>query len=208
MKLFQKKKIPRADPELFQAEREVDVPLNLPLLAEPFEKELFDRLRYAVPIIDAAIMKIIRLTGGFRLVSSDEQFQEQLERFCINVPVGLQSKSIGCFSDTFLDNLLTYGSAVGEIVIDEQQQCIAGLWNGNISDTVITSGSAPFERQYAVRNMDGSLKKISHPERILFSSLTGGYSLLREIGRASVGKECSVGCWCSFKNISVYRSEF
>mgnify|MGYP006990116982 FL=1 len=132
-----------------------------------------------MPIIDAAIMKIIRLTGGFRLVSSDEQFQEQLERFCINVPVGLQSKSIGCFSDTFLDNLLTYGSAVGEIVIDEQQQCIAGLWNGNISDTVITSGSAPFERQYAVRNMDGSLKKISHPERILFSSLTGGYSLLR-----------------------------
>lgn len=179
MKLFQKKKIPRADPELFQAEREADLPLTLPLSAEPFEKELFDRLRYAVPIIDAAIMKIIRLTGGFRLVSSDERFQEQLERFCINVPVGLHSKSIGCFSDTFLDNLLTYGSAVGEIVIDEQQQNIAGLWNGNISDTVITSGSAPFERQYAVRNMDGSFKKISHPERILFASLTGGYSLLR-----------------------------
>lgn len=179
MKLFQKKKIPRAAPELFQAERETDSPLTLPLSAEPFEKELFDRLRYAVPIIDAAIMKIIRLTGGFRLVSSDERFQEQLERFCVNVPVGLHGKSINCFSDTFLDSLLTYGSAVGEIVIDEQQQNIAGLWNGDASDMVITSGSVPFERQYAVRNMDGSLKKISHPERIMFASLTGGHSLLR-----------------------------
>ena len=179
MKLFQKKKTPRAAPELFQAEREMDSPLTLPLSAEPFEKELFDRLRYAVPIIDAAIMKIIRLTGGFRLLSSDERFQEQLEHFCINIPVGLQGKSISCFSDTFLDSLLTYGSAVGEIVIDEQKQNIAGLWNGDASNTVITSGSVPFERQYAVRNMDGSLKKISHPERIMFASLIGGHSLLR-----------------------------
>lgn len=179
MKLFQKKKTPRAAPELFQTGREADFPLTLPVSAEPFEKELFDRLRYAVPVIDAAIMKIIRLTGGFRLISSDEKFQEQLERFCVNVPVGLNGKSLNCFADTFLDSLLTYGSAVGEIVIDEQNQNIAGLWNGNTSDTVITSGAVPFERQYAVRNSDGSLKKVSHPERILFASLTGGHSLLR-----------------------------
>ncbi len=181
MKLFRKKnqKMPRAEPELFQAERETGSVFMLPTVAEPFEKELFDKLRYAVPIIDAAVMKIIRLTGGFRLISSDENYQEQLDRFCTGVPVGLKGKSLNCFADTFLDSLLTYGSAVGEIVIDNENREISGLWNGDASVTVISSGANPFERQYAVKCADGTLKKVNHPERILYASLTGGHSLLR-----------------------------
>lgn len=181
MKLFRKKnqKMPRAEPELFQAERETGSVFMLPTVAEPFEKELFDKLRYAVPIIDAAVMKIIRLTGGFRLISSDENYQEQLDRFCTGVPVGLKGKSLNCFADTFLDSLLTYGSAVGEIVIDNENREISGLWNGDTSVTVISSGANPFERQYAVKCADGTLKKVNHPERILYASLTGGHSLLR-----------------------------
>ena len=69
MKLF-KKQTPRAAPELYQAARENSTMLTLPNDASPFEKELFDRLRYAVPVIDAAIMKIVRLAGGFHLVCS------------------------------------------------------------------------------------------------------------------------------------------
>ncbi|MDE5570208.1 MAG: serine/threonine protein phosphatase [Ruminococcus sp.] len=181
MKLFRKKnqKMPRAAPELFKAERATASVFMLPTVAEPFEKELFDKLRYAVPIIDAAVMKIIRLTGGFRLISSDENYQEQLDRFCTDVPVGLKGKSLNCFADTFLDSLLTYGSAVGEIVIDNENQEISGLWNGDASATVISSGANPFERQYAIKCADGTLKKVNHPERILYASLTGGHSLLR-----------------------------
>ena len=181
MKLFRKKnqKLPRAAPDLFQAERETGSVFMLPTVAEPFEKELFDKLRYTVPIIDAAVMKIIRLTGGFRLISTDENYQEQLDRFCTGVPVGLKGKSMNCFADTFLDSLLTYGSAVGEIVIDNENREISGLWNGDASATVISSGANPFERQYAVKCADGTLKKVNHPERILYASLTGGHSLLR-----------------------------
>ena len=153
--------------------------LTLPPVAGPLEKELFDRLRYAVPVIDAAIMKIIRLTGGFRLVCSDERFQEQLDRFCENVPVGLTGTSLGCFADAFLDSMLTYGSAVGEIVIDEEGGRIAGLWNGDTTSTTVSAGASPFERRYAVRRQDGSLREVAHPERILYASLTNGHSLLR-----------------------------
>lgn len=181
MKLFKKKKqkMPRAEPEFFMAERGTDSIFMLPTVTEPFEKELFDKLRYVVPIIDAAIMKIIRLTGGFRLISSDESYQEELDRFCSDVPVGLKGKSLNCFADSFLDSLLTYGSAVGEIVIDNEQQEIAGLWNGDVSSTVISSGENPFERKYAIKCSDGKLKKINHPERILYASLTNGHSILR-----------------------------
>ncbi|MCR5015176.1 MAG: serine/threonine protein phosphatase [Ruminococcus sp.] len=178
MKLF-KKKHTRAAPQVILPDRDRGSEMTLPPEAGPLEKELFDRLRYTVPVIDAAIMKIIRLTGGFRLVSSDERWQEQLDRFCDTVPVGLTGTSLGCFADAFLDSMLTYGSAVGEIVIDEEGRRIAGLWNGDATSTVVSAGTSPFERRYAVRRQDGSLRQVAHPERILYASLTNGRSLLR-----------------------------
>ncbi|MBO4878067.1 MAG: serine/threonine protein phosphatase [Ruminococcus sp.] len=182
MKLFGRKKNDtpaRAEPELIPAERSAEWSSSLPETVEPFEKELFDRLRCSVPVIDAAIMKIIRLTGGFRVVCSDERYQEMLDGFCGSVPVGLTGKSLGCFADSFLDSLLTYGSAAGEIVTDPQGKEIEGLWNGDISRIRIAAGSSPFRRSYTVAGNDGSVKKVAHPERIVYASLTGGHSLLR-----------------------------
>lgn len=179
MKLFQKKKVTKTAPELVSAQRCGCEGFSLPTAIQPFEKELYDRLRYAVPIIDAAIMKIIRLTGGFRVKCSDEKYQQELESFLENVPVGLAGRSIGCFTDNFLDSLLTYGSAVGEIVTDSEQLRISGLWNGDVSKIRLSSGADPFNRKYTLITDNGSSKKISHPERILYASLTGGHSLLR-----------------------------
>ena len=179
MKLFHKKKVTQTAPELVSTQRCGCNDLSLPMTVQPFEKELYDRLRFAVPIIDAAIMKIIRLTGGFRVKSSDEKYQQELDSFLTNVPVGLSGRSIGCFTDNFLDSLLTYGSAVGEIVTDSQQLRISGLWNGDVSKLRISSGADPFNRSYTVITDKNSSKKITHPERILYASLTGGHSLLR-----------------------------
>lgn len=179
MKLFKKKRAPKADPRLVGMQRCGSGSFELPAAVQPFEKELYDRLRCAVPIIDAAIMKIIRLTGGFHVVCSDEEYQQELDSFLSSVPVGLTGRSVGCFADNFLDSLLTYGSAVGEIVTDTEQQRIAGLWNGDISRIRMASGADPFIRSYTITESDGSSRKIAHPERILYSSLTGGHSLLR-----------------------------
>ena len=71
MKLFKKKRAPKAEPGLVGMQRCGSGSFELPAAVQPFEKELYDRLRCAVPIIDAAIMKIIRLTGGFHVVCSD-----------------------------------------------------------------------------------------------------------------------------------------
>lgn len=179
MKLFQKKNTPKTAPELISAQRSCCEKFALPAAVQPYEKELYDRLRYAVPVIDAAIMKIIRLTGGFRVISSDERYQQELDDFLANVPVGLTGRSIGCFADNFLDSLITYGSAAGEIVPDNEEQRIAGLWNGDVSRIRLSAGADPFSRNYTVIAPDGSSRKIAHPERILYASLTGGNSLLR-----------------------------
>lgn len=182
MKLFHRKKeetqIICNKPVLASADRYSRGSFSLPATVEPLEKELYDRLRLTVPVIDAAIMKIIRLAGGFRLVCSDERFQERLDYFSENVPVGLAGKSLGVFADCYLDSLITYGSAIGEIAVNSRDGHIEGLYNGDVSSVDVREGSTPFTRSYFIKgSSDG--RALPHPERILYSTLTGGRSLLR-----------------------------
>ena len=142
-----KKKETAVTPQLVAAQRSPLRNTVLPSAVEPYEKELYDRLRFAVPIIDAAIMKMIRLTGGFRVICSDEEYQDGLDRFLENVPVGISGRSVGTFVDNFLDSMLTYGSAVGEIASDPDSRRIAGLWIGDVSRIRVSGGKDPFSRQ-------------------------------------------------------------
>lgn len=179
MKFFKAKKMnPAESPDIACASRCIPEKKVLPAVIDPLEAELYDRLRHAVPVLDAAIMKIIRLTGGFRVICSEEKYQEQLERFMENVPVGLTGQSIGIFTDNFLDSLLTYGSAVGEIAADPGGGRIAGLINGDVTKLRVVPGTDPFSRSYRIKC--GETEKIvQHPERVLYASLIGGRSLLR-----------------------------
>lgn len=180
MKLFKSKQRETAAvvPDIACANRSIPGKNVLPSIIDPLEAELYDRLRHAVPVLDAALMKIIRLTGGFRVVSQEERYQEQLDRFMESVPVGLTGQSIGIFADNFLDSLLTYGSAVGEIAADPEGGRIAGLINGDVTKLRVVPGKDPFSREYHIRC--GETEKIvQYPERVLYASLIGGRSLLR-----------------------------
>lgn len=182
MRFFRKKDKPSCTeecPEIYSTQRYSDGKFSLPASVEPFEKDLYDKLRFHIPIIDAAITKIIRLTGGFEVICSDESLQNELNSFLENVPVGLTGKSISTFIDNFLDSLITFGSAVGEIVINSSENRIAGLYNGNPSAIKISAGASPLSRQYSVRSDNGKFRNIAHPERILYSSLPNGRSVLR-----------------------------
>ena len=132
--------------------------------------DLFDKIRRTVPLIDAAISKLIRLTGSFHIQCSDPKQQKNLKNFFQNVPVGLTGQSIYSFLDCYLDSLLVYGNAVGEIVIDKNHSHIAGLWNGNAADLVIRPGRSALEKRYFLRTPDGETA-LKYPERILFSAL-------------------------------------
>jgi len=59
-----------------------------------YEIRLYRSLRQAVPILDAAIQKIVRLTGSFELKCSDKTFQKRLDYFAKNIPVGHTMSSL------------------------------------------------------------------------------------------------------------------
>ena len=146
------------------------------------EKLLYDNIRYCIPLVDAAICKIVRLTGGLIVTCTDERYQTLLDDFIENVPVGANGKSLGTFMDCFLDSLLTYGNAIGEILIDKNTGKFVGLSNGNIADVEIKFGNSPLEKQYFLK---GEKQPISMPQLILFSSINNisgellGRSILR-----------------------------
>lgn len=148
------------------------------------EYMLYESLRANVPILDACILKIVRLTGGFELVASDEHWQEELSRFQRTVPVGISGVSLNEFADIHLDSMLTYGRGIGEIVMDDGK--VLGLYNGDPTAFKVTRGENPCDRRYyALSGSEDIL--LPHPERILYSCLNAnpknpfGVSIFRGI---------------------------
>lgn len=96
------------------------------------ELKMYSSLREAVPIIDAALSKLVRLLGGFRIVSADAQLERAANRFLKNVKVNGTSSGINSFLSAYTDQLLTYGTAVGEIVLTPENDEIAFLYNASL----------------------------------------------------------------------------
>lgn len=175
------KKDNKEQPVMVQTVRNSN-PWDIQSSVELNEKLLYDNLRFSVPLIDASISKIVRLTGGFSITCTDEKYQSLIDDFVENVPVGATGKSLGTFMDCYLDSLLTYGNAIGEILISKQTGKVIGLSNGNIADVEIKLGNSPVEKVYYLK---GEKQPISMPQLILFSSINNisgellGRSVLR-----------------------------
>lgn len=126
--------------KISSAKTAVSVPQTLK--SQPFEyienyvplsngqTRLYKELREAIPIIDAAVFKIVRLTGGFRIECSDKRVTRQINDFLTNVPVSANRFGISEFISTYFEQLLTYGTAVGEVVTDSNGH-FAALYNAD-----------------------------------------------------------------------------
>lgn len=139
------------------------VPLGAPQI------RLYYALREAVPVIDAAIFKIVRLTGGFRAECSDKAAQAALNDFIMNVPVGGNRQGLSAFISTYFEQLLTCGTAVGEIVTDSEGNP-KGLFNAPLENIELKRNKNGFDVDIFVR--DGAeLRRVARPEACLLSVL-------------------------------------
>ncbi|MGN1201707.1 MAG: hypothetical protein ACI4RF_00315, partial [Eubacterium sp.] len=81
------------------------------------ESRVYASLRDAVPIIDAAINKIVRLAEGFHFETGNEILDSKMNSYFENINVGGTQQGISAFVSNYLNQLLTYGTAIGEMVI-------------------------------------------------------------------------------------------
>ena len=133
------------------------------------EIELYRVIREAVPVVDAAIYKLVRLCGGVTVTCRDEAAQEELERFLRTVPVGRGQRGIQAFLDQYLDSMIVCGRAVGEIVPARDGRGVAAVLCGDVSRVEIKEGDSPLDFTLCVRDGDGTVRKLERQELLLFT---------------------------------------
>ncbi len=147
------------------------------------EEKLYYALRRTVPIIDAAVCKTVRLVGGYTVRCLDSKAQNELDSFISEVPVGGNMRGIWAFTEVFLEQLLTCGTALGEIVTDTDSDPVA-LFNSPLDNIEFARGENGFDVEIFVREPGGP-RKVERPELCLMGVLDPepgkitGTSLLR-----------------------------
>lgn len=134
------------------------------------ERSLYAALRRSVPVIDAALGKIVRLLGTFRIVTDDPSAQAEADRFAREVRVNGSAQGLAAFVWDYMDCLLTYGEAVGEMLLNAGQNGVFALYNADPDDVRIIAGSSPME--LLVCRSDSAEKPLEN-QSLLIASLLG-----------------------------------
>ena len=151
------------------------------------EVRLYKAVREAVPVVDAAIYKLIRMAGGVAVTCGDKRAETALKEFLRTVPVGRGQFGINSFLDCYLDSLLTCGRAVGEIVPAVGNRDIAALVCGRVEDIEIKEGQHPLAFSIWGPDETGKMAELPYQELLLFTPLNPetdnpyGVSLLRSL---------------------------
>ncbi|MDO5123545.1 MAG: serine/threonine protein phosphatase [Eubacteriales bacterium] len=132
------------------------------------ELELYSSLREAVPIIDGAICKLVRLLGSFQVCCEDKRFESELQHFADNVKCTGGNKGLYSFICTYFDQLLTYGTAVGEMIPTGDMKGVWGLYNASLHDVDVKAGESPLETVVCLKDAEGTPVE---SQALVFSSL-------------------------------------
>lgn len=151
---------------------------SLDRVSENAEMEMYKALREAVPVIDAAIEKIIRLVGEFELCSEDSACKAELEAFAENVKVGPAAFGLKSFVWAYLDDLLTFGQAVGEMIPLSSGRGVYALYNADVSSVELQEGDSPLEIKVLSRGI-GEDRELPFQELLLVSLLSPEAGSLR-----------------------------
>lgn len=154
-------------------------------LESPSEMGLYRTIREAVPIIDAAVMKMIRLCSGVRVETENPKAQKGLEQFLRDVNTGRGQRGLQSFLDSYLDAMLTYGRGVGEIVLDQKGRHIVALLSANPLHVGVREGESPLDFQLCSEGISGEV--FPYQDLLLFTPFQPevehpyGVSLLRSM---------------------------
>lgn len=149
------------------------------------ELALYRAIREALPIVDAAVGKLIRLAGGLSVTCPAGQ--EELNEFLRTVDVGRGMRGIQAFLDQYLDSMLVCGRGVGEIVTDPEGREVEAVLNADPETIEVKEGESPLEFAVCARRQDGSVEELPRQELILFTPFQPetdspyGVSLLRSM---------------------------
>lgn len=150
------------------------------------DTQTYRLIRQTVPIVDAAIRKIIRLSGGFQVKCADPAAERDLNRFLRSVDTGHGQRGLQSFLDCYLDSMLTCGMAVGEI-LTEGSRDIRAVACRDVSRVVLQGGGDGGAVRLLMTGDGGMPREPEFPELLLFTPFNPetdrpwGVSMLRSM---------------------------
>ena len=133
------------------------------------EERMYREMREAVPVLDAAVGKLVRLSGGFSVKCRNAGAQKELERFLGSVPCGRGQVGIDSFLASYVDSVLTYGRAVGELVVSGGK-LRAVCW-GDVTQLLIQEGENPLETIIWGTDEKGLQRPLPYQQLLLFTTM-------------------------------------
>ena len=133
------------------------------------EDRIYRQLREAIPILDAAVGKLIRLSGGFEVRCKSQASQARLEQFLQTVPTGHGQMGIESFLAGYLDSLLTVGRAVGEIVIAGGK--VKGVCWGDVTRLQAVEGDSGMDLVLWGPDEKGQMRPLPYQQLLLFTTM-------------------------------------
>lgn len=122
----------------------------------------YEELFFKLPLISAALFKTVRLCSGFSVKMKNEYSDKAAEK--ILEEYGFQS-----FFDGYLLELLKYGTAVAEVLRDENKKA-RGLYQPAFSDFYLKRSKTDFSKVLICRN-DFDRTPLKRQEDVFYTSL-------------------------------------
>ena len=133
------------------------------------EDRVYRQVREAIPVLDAAVTKLVRLCGGFQVECRNKEAQKRLTAFLRRVPCGRGQEGIESFLSGYLDSMLTVGRAVGEMVV-AGGRLKAVCW-GDVTQLQAVEGENPLDVVLHGPDEHGQLRPLPYQHLLLFTAL-------------------------------------
>jgi len=136
------------------------------------EYNLYKSMREAVPLLDTAINRIVRLVGTFDIECESDRQEEEIKEFLNNVKVNSNQIGIYSFVESYLDQLIECGNSAGEIILNNAKNDIYALKNIDIRTIKLKQTDNPLIH-LVCQEQQGKIEPVVLPyqDLILFTPL-------------------------------------
>lgn len=133
------------------------------------EERIYQQIREAIPVLDAAVGKLIRLSAGFDVRCPSAQNTAQLQQFLKTVNCGRGQMGIDSFLSAYLDSLLVYGRAVGEMVVAGGH--MRGICWGDVTQLQVREKADSLDVELCAEDESGQVRPLPCQDLLLFTTM-------------------------------------
>lgn len=135
----------------------------------------YEALREGIPVIDAAIRRLISLNGTIKIIGDNQAIVRELEDFCLNIPVNDTQKGIHAFLENAGNETFEQGFCLPEFVAQKDLKGIAELRVPDSKDIIFRKNAEGRAEPWYRNRWNSSQTRLSNPNSIMQTILTAQF---------------------------------